>query len=122
MTTKTIIQNGQSIAVIHSEELFLTDVQSALDFIATIRYETACDRVILNKEAIIDDFFKLSSGLAGEILQKFVNYQMKLAIVGDFSAYTSKPLKDFIFESNRGSGVFFTGSEEQAVSMLASAK
>lgn len=122
MTTKTIQHNGYSIAVVHSEELILTDVQSALDLIATVRYETACDRMALNKEAISEDFFKLSSRLAGEILQKFVNYQMKLAIVGDFSAYTSKPLKDFIYESNRGGGVFFAGSEEQAVSMLASAK
>jgi len=122
MTTKTIQQNGHSIAVIHSEEPILTDVQSALDLIATVRYETACDRMALNKEAIVEDFFKLSSGLAGEILQKFVNYQMKLAIVGDFSAYTSKPLKDFIAESNRGGGVFFADCEEQAVGMLVSAK
>jgi len=39
----------------------------------------------LNKSAICDDFFDLSTGLAGEILQKFVNYHVKIAIVGDFS-------------------------------------
>ena len=32
---------------------------------------------------------------------------MKLAIIGDFSGYTSKPLRDFIYESNNGNQVFF---------------
>ena len=37
--------------------------------------------------------------IAGDILQKFVNYGIKFAIFGDFTGYTSKPLKDFIYES-----------------------
>lgn len=61
----------------------------------------------------------LSTGIAGEILQKFVNYQCKLAIFGDYSGYTSKPLKDFIYESNNGSHVFFVETEEEAVIALA---
>ncbi len=42
----------------------------------------------------------------GEILQKFVTYKAKLAIAGDFSVYTSKSLKDFIYESNNGNHIF----------------
>ncbi len=48
--------------------------------------------------SICDDFFDLSTRLAGEILQKFINYHVKIAIIGDFSIYTSKSLKDFIYE------------------------
>lgn len=66
-----------------------------------------------------DDFFVLSSGLAGEILQKYVNYQMKLAIYGDFSGCTSKPLHDFIYESNKGRDFFFAGTREEAIDRLA---
>ena len=66
-----------------------------------------------------EDFFILSSGLAGEVLQKFVNYGMKVAIVGDYSRYTSKPLQDFIRESNRGKTVFFVSSESEALEKLA---
>ena len=65
--------------------------------------------------------FLLSSGVAGEILQKFVNYQAKLAIFGDYSKYTSKPLKDFIFESNKGKNVFFVDDENQAIEKLSMA-
>ena len=58
------------------------------------KYETGCERLIFDKTAFAESFFILSSGLAGEILQKFVNYRLKAAIVGDYSHYTSKPLHD----------------------------
>lgn len=111
-------QENLPIAVVYSDSIIICDTQSALDFIATVGYETNCDRIALNKEAISEDFFKLSTRLAGDILQKFVNYRTKLAIIGDFSHYTSKPLKDFIFESNRGNSVFFVASEEEALQKL----
>jgi len=72
----------------------------------------------LSQEAICEDFFRLKTGLAGEILQKFVNYRMKIAIVGDFSIYTSKSLKDFIYESNKGKHIFFVPSEKEAIEKL----
>ena len=74
--------------------------------------------IILNKDAVTPDFFVLSTKIAGEILQKFINYQFKFAIVGDFSGYTSKPLKDFIYESNKGRDIFFVSSEEDAIEKL----
>ena len=35
-----------------------------------------------------------------------------------FSGYTSKPLKDFIYESNKGRDIFFVSSEEDAIEKL----
>jgi hypothetical protein len=121
MNITTIDQNGETIAQIESEEVLIADVQSALDLMATVRYETGADRMILPKAALDERFFVLSSGLAGDILQKFVNYQLKVAIVGDFSGYTSKPLKDFIYESNNASHVFFVGTTEEALERLSRA-
>ena len=115
-------RNGEIIAQVETEETLMTDVQSTLDLMATVRYETGADRVILPKAALGERFFVLSSGLAGDILQKFVNYQMKLAIVGDFSGYTSKPLREFIYESNNGSHVFFVATVEEALEKLSRAK
>lgn len=114
MTTKII----QDIAVVSSDEVLITDAQSALDFIATMRYDTGYDAVILNKSAVCEGFFDLKTGIAGEIMQKFVNYRMKLAIVGDFSGYTSRALQDFIHESNEGSHIFFLAEEQDAVLKL----
>lgn len=115
MNTKII---NNEIAVINSKEIIIKDVQSAIDFIMTIKYETNCNKIALNKEAICDEFFILSKGLAGEILQKFINYQIKFAIYGDYSKYTSKPLKDFIYESNNGKDIFFVNSKDEAVKKL----
>ena len=122
MNIKTMQANGEVIALVESEEVLVSNVQSALDLMATVRYETGADRLALPKAALDERFFALSSGLAGDILQKFVNYQMKLAIVGDFSGYTSKPLRDFIYESNQGKHVCFVSSEEEAITKLSGAK
>ena len=121
METAKEIVNGLEVAVILSDEIVLTDEQSALDFIMSARYESDCDRIALCKEAISEDFFRLSTGLAGSILQKFANYRLKLAVYGDFSSYTSKSTRDFIYECNRGNAVFFVATREEAVQMLANA-
>ncbi len=115
MNTKIV---NNEIAVVNSNELIIKDVQSAIDFIMTIKYETNCNKIALNKEAVCDEFFILSKGIAGEVLQKFINYQTKFAIYGDYSKYTSKPLKDFIYESNNGKDIFFVNSEDEAIKKL----
>lgn len=118
MKTEVIKKNNTEIAVVSSEELLITDVQSALDLVMTVSYETGCANIVLNKEAVAEDFFVLSTCLAGEILQKFINYGVRFAIYGDFSGYTSKPLKDFMYESNRGKDIYFQPTVSLAVDKL----
>ena len=115
---ETIVTHGKIVAVVTGPEIMITDAQSALDLIMTVKYETGTNLLAIAKEAIAEDFFILSRGLAGEVLQKFVNYRAKIAIYGDFSKYTSKPLKDFIYESNKGKDVFFVGTVDEAVARL----
>lgn len=122
METRVTERNGRKVAIITSAEPVLASVQSALDLMATVQYETGCERIAVEKSAVAEDFFILSTRLAGDVLQKFVNYHVKIAIFGDFSRYTSKPLRDFIYESNLGSSVFFVSSEAEAVERLANAK
>ena len=118
MEIRTIEKNGVKIAVVTGAEKLLVDVQSTLDLMATVQYETDSNRIAVYKESVAEDFFILSTRLAGDILQKIVNYHWKLAIIGDYSKYTSKPLKDFIYESNNGSDIFFVASEDEAVERL----
>lgn len=118
MQLKTVTEAGVKVAVVVQAEQSIGDVQSALDLILSASYESGVNRIAIPKEAFCEDFFILSSGLAGEILQKFVNYQQKVAIYGDFSGYTSKPLKDFMYESNQGNAVFFVDDENEAVRRL----
>lgn len=121
MDIKKITSDGHEIAVVSGDEVCISDARSALDFMQSVYYETGCRSVVIGKEALTEDFFVLSTRKAGEILQKFVNYRFRLAVVGDFSGYTGKPLKDFMVESNRGRDVFFVPSEADAVAKLSAA-
>lgn len=118
MEINVIKINNVEIANVKSNEILIKDVQSALDIMATVRYETDCDRIVINKSAISEDFFDLSTKLAGDVLQKYINYQFKIAIVGGFSEYKSNSLKDFIYECNKGKDIFFLPNENEAVEKL----
>lgn len=113
---------GHPIAVVRGSEVLIQDVRSALDFMATVRYEADCDRIVIHKNLLSESFFDLKTRLAGEILQKFINYGVKAAFVGDFSSYSSQSLREFIYESNNGKDFFFLPNEEQAIERLGAAR
>ena len=115
MQIEKIIENDIEIAHIVANDIVISDLQSAIDLMMTVKFETGIKNIAISKNLITDKFFILSSGLAGEILQKFINYRFRIAIYGDFTKYTSKPLKDFIYESNNGHDIFFVDSLETAV-------
>ena len=118
MNIEHLKNNGIDIAVVSGDEMVIVDTQSALDLVMTVKYEIGTERIVIDKDVICEDFFILSTGMAGEILQKFMNYHVKVAVYGDYSHYTSKPLKDFIYESNHGKDFFFVSTEEEAVQKL----
>lgn len=110
--------NGEAIAVVSSEEKLIVDTQSALELAMAVKHEAGAEKIVIAKKLISEDFFILSTGIAGEILQKYINYHIKMAVFGDFSHYTSKPLRDFIYESNQGNHFFFVSTKEEALQCL----
>ncbi|OXM66149.1 MULTISPECIES: DUF4180 domain-containing protein [Amycolatopsis] len=65
--------------------------------------------LVLPVERLDPGFFDLSTGIAGAVTQKFLNYGFRLAIVGDISRFTaaSEALAAYVRESNRGRQVWF---------------
>ncbi len=118
MNIEKIEKNGTVCAIVRSDEIVIADTQSAIDLLMTVMYDLGTKNIVIDKKLVAEDFFILSSGLAGEILQKYVNYGGRIAIYGNYSHYTSKPLHDFIYESNKGHDVFFVETEDEAVSYL----
>ena len=112
-----ITKNGRTVAVIDKTEM-INSVQDALDLMASARYLGDCDAMAVYKESLPEDFFNLKTRFAGDVLQKFSNYRFKFAVMGDFGAYSSKALRDFIYESNKGTLVFFKSSLEEALEAL----
>lgn len=109
--------DGIRIAEVPHDSEMICSTQDMLDLMADAGYN-GCEGFIIHQKTLHSDFFDLKTRLAGDILQKFSNYRMRLAIVGDFNAYTSKSLRDFIRESNRTGIITFVGSKEEALSRL----
>lgn len=98
----------------------LSRVQDALDLIGAAR-SAGASLVVIPVNRLTPSFFELRTMLAGEMLQKFATYQVRVAIVGDTSALCteSKSLRDFIREANRGEVAWFVQSREELELRLA---
>lgn len=117
MTTVIHQINDQQVAEIITDNIILGNVEEGMNLMADFYYQ-GFDGIILHEKNITPEFFELKSGLAGEVLQKFSNYKMLLAIIGEFDKYESKSLSDFIRESNKAGRTVFVYSLEEAVKRL----
>ena len=103
--------NGKTIAEFNAQGVLLKTTQEFLQMIM----DSCAEAIIVHKQNIDKSFFELRSGLAGEMLQKVVNYRLQLAIIGHFAAYERKSLKAFMTESNRSNTIVFVSSVEEAL-------
>ena len=117
MEIKTHQANNSQIAEVLSDEIVINNPEEGLQLLVDLYYQDF-DKIIIHEKNITVDFFDLKTGIAGEILQKFSNYRVRLVIVGDFIQYPGKSIKDFIYESNNGRQVNFLDSLEEAVDKL----
>jgi hypothetical protein len=107
----------QKITVVQSQDVVFHTAEDAAELLMNCRYNDS-ESIIVYEYNLPVDFFDLKTGLAGDILQKFSTYQGRLAIIGDFSKYESKSLKDFIYESNKQGRINFVGTIEEAEKAL----
>ena len=96
-----------AVAEVSANDMLLTASEDANDLLGNAYYQ-GFDGMIISADKISPRFFDLKTRLAGEILQKFSTFRMRLAVVGDFSTFTSESLKSFIYESNRGNLIHFS--------------
>jgi hypothetical protein len=106
-----------TIAELTDTDFIISRPQDVLDLFGNLM-ATDCDRVIIHERNLHPHFFELKTRLAGDILQKFSNYRVRLAIVGDFTKYKSQSLQDFITESNKSYYIFFTDNIHTAIERI----
>ncbi|MDR2563295.1 MAG: DUF4180 domain-containing protein [Prevotellaceae bacterium] len=106
--------HGRGIVEIIDDNLLIKEA----DDMFTLFWINDCSTILLRKEHFVDDFFNLSTGIAGEILQKFSTYRMRMAIIGDFENIKSKALNDFIYESNKTRRILFVKTLEDALKIF----
>ncbi len=99
---------GVRVFVCPEEGPSLADYTALTDLIGEL-YSCGARWVAIPLTRLGPDFLKLSTRVAGELLQKLVTYRFQVAILGDVSAAAeaSVSLRDFIRESNRGTTVWF---------------
>jgi hypothetical protein len=111
MKIKMIMIGKNKIAEIISDKVIIKNFQDALDVMMII----PSDHIVFHEDNFEKDFFDLSTRIAGEILQKFTNYHIKLAIIGNFDKYKSKSLQAFIYESNKNGDYLFVKSMKEVI-------
>jgi hypothetical protein len=114
METKEYRKNGISVIELIDDSVLLNETQDLLDIVSDYSIKS----IILKRQNVSENFFDLSTGFAGEILQKASNYRIRLGIVGDFSSVASKSLRDFIYESNQTRKIVFKPTVEEILKIF----
>jgi uncharacterized protein DUF4180 len=118
MSDEVVDSGGTPVLVCAADGPAISTPQDALDVIGSAFGRA--DVVAIPAGRLDDRFFQLRSGLAGEIMQKFVNYRIRLAVVGDITApvAASDALRDLVRESNRGRHVWFVADLDELATHL----
>jgi hypothetical protein len=117
MNYKVVEKNHKKYIVCDSAETPLQSEQDALDLIAAC-FENNTFLLMLNAEVLADDFFRLRTGLAGQVLQKFINYRVKVAVVLTKEQRIMGKFKEFLAEANKGNDFRVFSSSEEAEDWL----
>jgi hypothetical protein len=112
MITRSIGTVEFPITEILSKEIIVHSTEDMLDLLG----EHSFSHLVLYDYNFPPGFFDLSTGFLGEVLQKLTNYQVQLAIIGNFDIYPSRVLKEFIAESNKANKYLFVSNIEEVAS------
>jgi hypothetical protein len=104
----------EQVLVFPSDGRKLASDRDAVELIGEALHRRA-EVIVIPAERLDDAFFTLSTRVAGEVLQKFVNYRLRVAILGDISRHLerSSALRDFVYESNQGRHVWFVADHSE---------
>lgn len=98
---------GRRVLLCEADGPLVSTAQDALDLIGACF--SGAELVAVPVERLDPEFFSLGTRVAGEIMQKFVNYRLRLAVVGDISGHLagSAALRALVHESNLAAHVWF---------------
>jgi len=101
----------------------IRNASDAVDLIAAASSHAAA-WIAIPVARLHPDFFRLKTGMAGEILQKFVTYHLPVVVIGDISSHISESaaLRDFVYECNRGREIWFAASAAEFQQRLLTAR
>jgi len=87
-------------------EEYIENTNDLLSIVGEAGYRGS-NKLLIHSKYLLEDFFDLKSGVAGEFLQKFSNYRTKVAILLDEKRLEHPRFKEMVLESNKQGNVAY---------------
>ena len=87
---------GLDIAVVNADDVFLKDEDTANQFFVTVKLQGGTNLIAINQEAFPTRFWDPTTGFPGRVLDRLIQNDVKMVVVGDFNAYANGPFLDFM--------------------------
>jgi len=117
MSSETIEVKGKTIIVVRGDEP-ISQKAHANDLVS-LAFEYESSLVLMDEGALGVEFLDLRTGVAGEVLQKFVNYNLTGAAVLPAEVAQSGRFGELMLEMNRGDTFRSFSTFEEAAQWLA---
>lgn len=80
----------------------ISGVQGVLDHLIGVCWEYDVHRVMVDSSCFEEGFYRLRTGIAGDVLQKLLNYHIKTALIITDTKLIRGKFEDFVLEANKG--------------------
>ena len=102
------VQHGLRVLTLPADGPAIASESDAMDVIGD-SFGHEAEVVAVPVARLSPEFFRLRSGVAGAVVQKFVTYRLHLVVVGDVEHHgpTTGPAADWVREANRGRQLWF---------------
>lgn len=110
------LESKKYIELISTAEPLSTE-NDALDLVA-LCWEHETNALLIHYADLSENFFKLKTKLAGDIIQKFTNYGIKAAVIVPQDTIQKGRFKEMAMETNKGNHFRLYESKEEAEQWL----
>lgn len=112
--------HGLRVLTYEQDEPTLGSEQDAVDLIG-LAFSEEANVVVVPADRVVPDFYTLSTRILGDVVRKFQQYRIRLAVVGDITKYTasSEAFRAYVHETNKGRDIWFLQTEEELSAKLA---
>ncbi len=114
---KIVNKNDKSYIEYISSEVQISSEEDVLDIVGTC-FGNSCNYVMLHGEVLSEDFFNLKTKVAGMMLQKFINYHIKVAAILPSDEKIKGRFGEMVSETNKGNDFRVFKNVEEAEKWL----
>lgn len=118
MNNRVIEKDGRSYLEITEMNPPISCEQDVLDHLIGVCWENEVHNALLTSDCFEEGFYRLRTGIAGDVLQKLLNYHIKTALIITDTKLIRGKFEDFVLEANKGSNFRVFDNKEEAEEWL----